>query len=73
MHITVDLPNDLHGLARELAHRSNCSMDEVVIELIRLGLRRSTNDLITSSRGMPQRSVGRQVTAEDVRTLDDLA
>ena len=71
MRTTIDLPDDLHELARQLAHQNNRSMSEVVTELIRLGLRRPTSDHAASSRGMPQRSIGRTVTAEDVRALDD--
>ncbi|HSL57065.1 MAG TPA: hypothetical protein VK866_04415 [Acidimicrobiales bacterium] len=71
MRTTVDLPDDLHELARQLAHQSNRSMSEVVAELMRLGLRRPHADLRASGRGMPQLSVGRVVTSEDVRSLDD--
>lgn len=46
-------------------------MSEVIADLIRLGLRREAVELSTSSRGMPMVSVGRPVTIEDVRCLDD--
>jgi predicted transcriptional regulator len=68
---TIDLPDDLHELARQLAHEGNRSMSEVIADLIRLGLRREAVELSTSSRGMPMVSVGRPVTIEDVRCLDD--
>jgi predicted transcriptional regulator len=73
MRTTIDLPDDLHDLARQLAHDGNRSMSEVIAELIRLGLRRGVPvpAVATSVRGMPQLSVGRTVTAEDVRSLDD--
>jgi predicted transcriptional regulator len=71
MRTTIDLPADLHELARQLAHQGNRSMSEVIAELIRLGLRRAPSEPTTSRRGMPQLSVGRSVTAEDVRSLDD--
>ena len=71
MRTTVDLPDELHELARELAHQSNRSMSEVIAELIRLGLQRPGAAPTSSRRGMPQLSVGRPVTAEDVRSLDD--
>ena len=38
MRTTIDLPDDLHQLARQIAHESGRSMSEVVAELIRLGL-----------------------------------
>ena len=71
MRTTVDLPDELHELARELAHQSNRSRSEVIAELIRLGLQRPRAEPTSSRRGMPQLSVGRPVTAEDVRSLDD--
>ena len=71
MRTTIDLPDDLHELARQLAHQNDRSMSEVVAELIRIGLRRPADDHATTPRGMPQRSIGRSVTAEDVRSLDD--
>ncbi|MGD9793746.1 MAG: CopG family transcriptional regulator [Acidimicrobiia bacterium] len=72
MRTTIDLPADLHDLARQLAHEGNRSMSEVIAELIRLGLRRESNSPPTSGpRGMPQVSIGRPVTMEDVRSLDD--
>jgi hypothetical protein len=71
MRTTIDLPDDLHELARQLAHDGNRSMSEVISELIRLGLRPSGSKPEVSARGMPLVSVGRPVTADDVRALDD--
>lgn len=71
MRTTIDLPDDLHELARQLAHDENRSMSEVISELIRLGVRRPPAEVATTGRGLPQLSVGRPITAEDVRSLDD--
>jgi predicted transcriptional regulator len=71
MRTTIDLPDDLHALARHLAHESNRSMSDVVVDFVRLGIRRAGTDVATSRRGLPVVSVGRAVTAEDVRSLDD--
>ena len=72
MRTTIDLPEDLHDLARQLAHEGNRSMSDVIAELIRMGLRREPEKPQQSGpRGMPLLSVGRPVTAEDVRSLDD--
>jgi hypothetical protein len=71
MRTTIDLPDDLHALARQLAHDGNRSMSDVVAELMRVGLHQEVPAPGTSRRGMPVVSVGRSVTAEDVRTLDD--
>lgn len=76
MRTTIDLPQDLHDLARQLAHDGKRSMSEVIAELIRLGLtetRLPHSTPKTTKRGMPQVSVGRSITAEDVRSLDDEA
>lgn len=70
MRTTIDLPADLHQLARQLAHQTGRSMSDVIAELIRQGLRRP-EAVITGARGLPQLTVGRPVTAEDVRSLDD--
>ncbi len=71
MRTTIDLPDDLHELARQLAHDANRSMSDVVVELIRLGLRQGRREVTTGTRGLPTVAVGRPVTAEDVRSLDD--
>jgi predicted transcriptional regulator len=72
MRTTIDLPDDLHDLARHLAHEGNRSMSDVIAELIRAGLRRPASPASSvGPRGMPLVSVGRTVTAEDVRSLDD--
>ena len=72
MRTTIDLPDDLHELARQLAHENNQSMSEVVVALARAGLRPSTPTTeTTSKRGLPIVRVGRPITSEDVRSLDD--
>lgn len=71
MRTTIDLPDDLHALARQLAHDGNRSMSDVVAELIRRGLRPQHTHPVSSRRGMPVVSIGRPITAEHVRSLDD--
>jgi predicted transcriptional regulator len=69
---TIDLPDDLHALARQLAHDEHRSLSDVVADLMRRGLHRPTATARASGpRGLPQVAVGRAVTAEDVRSLDD--
>jgi hypothetical protein len=46
-------------------------MSDVVAELIRLGLRQGRAELPKATRGLPVVTVGRPVTADDVRSLDD--
>ena len=71
MLTTIDLPDELHELVRRLAHDENRSMSEVISDLIRLGVRKSRDDVAVTDRGLPQVSAGRPITAEDVRSLDD--
>jgi len=68
---TIELPDDLHRLARQLARDTNRSMSDVVAELMRLGLRGHRTPVSTGPRGLPQVSVGRPITVEDVHALDD--
>lgn len=46
-------------------------MSDVVVELIRRGLGGDTMPFTSNRRGMPLVTVGRVVSAEDVRTLED--
>jgi predicted transcriptional regulator len=71
MRTTVDLPDDLHELARQLAHDERRSMSEVIADLIRRGIAGSTPTSSSGPLGLPVVSVGRIVTADDVRSLDD--
>lgn len=79
MRTTIDLPDDLHELAREMAHRRRITMSAVVAELIRRGLEtpQSTETLDTRieipDRGLPRISLGRPITAEDVIASDEEA
>ena len=41
MRITVDLPDDLHQLARQQAHEQNRSMSDVVADLTRYNMQRA--------------------------------
>jgi hypothetical protein len=72
MRTTVDLPDDLHALARQLAHDEKRSMSDVVADLIRRGLPQTERVAAERGpRGLPLVSIGRPVTADDVRSLDD--
>jgi hypothetical protein len=50
MRTTIDLPADLHHLARQLAHDNNQSMSDVVVALARAGLHRERVVLLPASR-----------------------
>ncbi len=74
MRTTIDLPSDLHAAARELAHREGKTLSQVVAELMRRGLKPGSRARPPTNRvGLPAISVGRVVTEEDVRSLDDEA
>ncbi len=71
MRTTIDLPADLHSFARQIAHDENRSMSSVIEDLIRRSLRLDATAMSATARGMPQVSVGRPITTDDVRSLDD--
>ena len=71
MRTTIDLPADVHALAREMAHQQRKSLSQVVTELIRLALSPVDAPVTPPAAGLPTVRVGRAVTAEDVRSLED--
>lgn len=73
MRTTIDLPEDLHQQARSLAHDSRRSLSEVVAELMRRGLmNQRSEDIGRSSRsGFPTVAIGRTLSTDDVRVLED--
>lgn len=72
MRTTLDLPDNVHALVRELAHQQGKSMGTVIAELI-MASQVSTRPAAeaTGARGFPVISVGHPVTAEDVASLED--
>ena len=74
MRTTIELPPDLHALTRELAHQQNTTMSQVITECVRNALGIASGDvphLEATSSGWPIVKLGRPVTAEDVRSLED--
>lgn len=73
MRTTVDLPDDLHRMAQAIARDSGTSLSETVARLLRGALAGSGPVRVTTSSrtGLKVASVGRVVTSEDVRSLDD--
>lgn len=73
MRTTIDLPDDLHRLAKTTAHDRGITFSEAVAYLIRRAV--DTSGKITSATdpvsGLPTIRVGRPITTEDVRSLDD--
>ena len=74
MRTTIDLPPELHTLARELAHQQNKTMSQVITECIQRGLGIAPDPTLridTTDSGWPVVTLGRTITAEDVRSLED--
>ncbi|CAM3109957.1 antitoxin [Saccharomonospora xinjiangensis] len=73
MRTTIDLPDDLHRQAQSIARDSSRTLSEIVAELMRRGLGQGKPAETTrSSRtGLPVVRLGRVITTEDVRSLED--
>ncbi|MCV7229365.1 antitoxin [Mycolicibacterium komossense] len=73
MRTTIDLPDDLHKQAQAIARDTHRTMSQIVADLMRRGLNTaSARPTSTDPRtGLPVVSVGRVVTSEDVRSLED--
>jgi hypothetical protein len=69
---TVDLPEDLDRIARSIARDTKKSFSETIAMLIRRGLGDRVVRVERNPRnGLPVVHVGRPVTSDDVRSLDD--
>lgn len=72
MRTTIDLPDDLHAYVRQVAHDRRESMSKVTEDLIRRGVaHRADLTIERGPRGLPIISVGREITDEDVKSLED--
>ena len=73
MRITIDLPDDLHAQAVAIARDTHQSLSQAVAGLIRRGLGTGApGEVAKSSRtGLPVAHLGRTITTEDVRRLED--
>lgn len=73
MRTTVDLPDDLHHIATSIARDSRTSLSETIARLLRLAIGAPTSAKITTSprTGLDVITLGRTVTSEDARALDD--
>lgn len=74
MRTTIDLPEDIYKHARDLAHDGHRTLSQAVVELIERGMHRLPepqlrNDPLTGLTVM--HFGGRQITNEDVRSLED--
>ena len=73
MRTTIDLPIDLLERTKAIARDTSRSHSEVVADLVRRGLEPNAAAPTTRSlrTGLPVVSIGRTVTSEDVRSLED--
>lgn len=73
MRTTVDLPEDLHKQALAIARDTHRTFSETIADLIRRGLGTGGTAVfsVDPKTGLPLVSVGRVVTSEDVRSLED--
>jgi hypothetical protein len=73
MRTTLDIPDDLHAQAVAIARDTHQSLSQAIAGLIRRGLGSgSTGEAEISARtGLPVVHVGRTITSEDARELED--
>jgi uncharacterized membrane protein len=73
MRTTIDLPEDLHRLARAVARDEGRTLSETVVRLLRRALGQDSTGAIAAADGvgLPAVRVGRPLSSDDVRSLDD--
>ncbi|HET7768854.1 MAG TPA: antitoxin [Chloroflexota bacterium] len=73
MRTTIDLPADVHELARSIARGTSRSLSETIVDLVRRGLRDIAAQGVSRSErtGLPVVRLGAPITSEDVRALED--
>lgn len=73
MRTTIDLPDDLHRVATAIARDRGTTLSGAVAMLLRRALGTPGNaQVVTSERtGLEVIRLGRPVTNEDARSLDD--
>jgi predicted transcriptional regulator len=70
---TIDLPDDLHAQAVALARDTHQTLSQAVATLVRRGLSTGGAGEVTRSdrTGLPVAHLGRTITTEDVRRLEN--
>lgn len=73
MRTTVDIPDDLHAQAVAIARDTHQSLSQTIAVLMRRGLGTGRSEGVgTSDRtGLPVVHLGRTITSEAVRQLED--
>lgn len=75
MRTTIDLPDDLHRQALSIARDTSRTLSETIADLMRRGMGQGTVATVSRSQqtGLPVVRLGRVITTEEVRALDDEA
>jgi hypothetical protein len=70
---TVDLPDDLHRWAKSLARDEGRTLSETIVLLLRRALGAGGTATVSTQRsnGLPVVRLGRPITSDDVRALED--
>ncbi|MDR3068724.1 MAG: hypothetical protein LBU50_04395 [Cellulomonas sp.] len=73
MRTTIDLPDDLHRQATSIARDNHQTLSQAVVALMRRGLGQDRSATVRTDErtGRVVLHVGRPVTEQDVRSLDD--
>lgn len=74
MRTTIDLPEDLHRIATAIARDQGATLSATVASLIRRGLGDAVAGTAVAASprtGLRVLNLGRPITSEDVRALDD--
>ena len=73
MRTTIDLPDDLHRQVKAIARDTSRTLSQTAVELMRRGLERDAAGEvgIDERTGLPLVTVGRVITSDDVRALED--
>lgn len=74
MRTTIDLPDDLHQLATNIARDKRQTLSQVVVDLMRIATspQRKIEVRKSAVSGFPTlHGLGRPITTEDVRSLED--
>ncbi len=73
MRTTIDLPDDLHRQAQSLARDTSRTLSDIVAELMRRGLGQGApvETSHSAKTGLPVVRLGKVITTDDVRSLED--
>jgi hypothetical protein len=73
MRTTVDIPDDLHSVQQSVARDQGKTLSQVIAALLRRTLTPGGSSAISTDNrtGLPVVRIGRVITSDDVRGLED--